>query len=440
MRGQRRADEQGITDETSRRCCQGWCAARSVVTLVGILGSILSAPTIEAASPQPTVSLPSVASTAVSHLRDISMQYTPTATVSASPSPTPTPATATPSPSPTITPSPSLTASPTPTPSPTPQLSKPTLQPSTPSLVSSATPTPTSASPLRQHHPVHSASRWRVQMLRMHYRQRHQHRLQQQKRLHIHRLHIVSHRHASTPAVPTIAWPTIAELRAAGRLPHSDRIPWAVRRWAYLILPTAHRTKIPATMIAAVMTVESGGDPLAWNPRSDARGLMQVLHGPWDPAKNIAIGASMLAAFRQEFGNWRLALAAYNAGPNAVLAAGGVPPFAETRDYVVIVRYLYDLYSHYPLSVARLAQYHRVLRDYQRRAPHLRHIASPQWLSTHTPPLSFILENVGQLTNGLVCALQLCTSQNAGFAVVLHDPLWPLGGPPDPLPLVVPPH
>src|ERR1700737_945154 len=65
---------------------------------------------------------------------------------------------------------------------------------------------------------------------------------------------------------------------------------------------------------------------LAWNSRSDARGLIQVLHGPWDPKENIEIGCTMLAGLLAQFHDLTLALAAYNAGPNAVLSYGGGPP------------------------------------------------------------------------------------------------------------------
>src|SRR5205085_12059626 len=124
-----------------------------------------------------------------------------------------------------------------------------------------------------------------------------------------------------------------------------DRIPASVRRWAYIVVPTARRYHLDPNLIAAVMTMESDGDPLAWNSTSDARGLMQVLHGPWDPRANILEGTKMLAGFYEQFHDPILALAAYNAGPNAVLSYGGVPPYRETRDYVVVVSYLYDLYS-----------------------------------------------------------------------------------------------
>ena len=49
----------------------------------------------------------------------------------------------------------------------------------------------------------------------------------------------------------------------------------------------------------------------------------------------------MLANFKREFGSWKLALAAYNAGPGTVIKYGGVPPYQETQDYVVMVPYLY---------------------------------------------------------------------------------------------------
>lgn len=58
---------------------------------------------------------------------------------------------------------------------------------------------------------------------------------------------------------------------------------------------------------------------------------------PLDPFENLDGGARYLAQQYRAFGSWRLALAAYNAGPEAVRKHGGVPPFAETRDYVVAI-------------------------------------------------------------------------------------------------------
>ncbi len=58
---------------------------------------------------------------------------------------------------------------------------------------------------------------------------------------------------------------------------------------------------------------------------------------PLDPRQNLDGGARYLRAQYDRFSTWRLALAAYNAGPNAVIRHGGVPPYRETMNYVVVI-------------------------------------------------------------------------------------------------------
>ncbi|HAW47938.1 MAG TPA: lytic transglycosylase, partial [Roseovarius sp.] len=58
---------------------------------------------------------------------------------------------------------------------------------------------------------------------------------------------------------------------------------------------------------------------------------------PHDPRENLEGGARYLAEQYRTFGSWRLALAAYNAGPGAVTKHGGVPPYEETRNYVKVI-------------------------------------------------------------------------------------------------------
>ena len=184
-------------------------------------------------------------------------------------------------------------------------------------------------------------------------------------------------------------------------------------------------------MIAAVITVESGGDPTAWNSGSDARGLMQILHGPFDPGQNIDVGSSMLAGFKQEFGSWTLALAAYNAGPGAVTEYGGVPPYQETQDYVVIVQYYYREYSNQPLPANARSAFHRTLKKFHKLAPKLKHLRVKKHHVQHVKTT-----DPGRLALPDGCdPSSPCRARNLPHPI--QDPLWPLGGS-DPLPLVQP--
>jgi soluble lytic murein transglycosylase-like protein len=166
-----------------------------------------------------------------------------------------------------------------------------------------------------------------------------------------------------THAHVSIRWPSAADRAAVRRLRWSMRVPSLVRRWAYLIVADSNAAGVDPYLVAGVMELESHGDPLIWNLDSDARGLMQVLHGAFEPAINVRVGVSMLGALQRQFGSRDLVLAAYNAGPGSVQSYGGVPPFAETRDYVVLVDYYRDLYAGVKLSAARTARFNAAWAD-----------------------------------------------------------------------------
>lgn len=109
------------------------------------------------------------------------------------------------------------------------------------------------------------------------------------------------------------------------------------------IADASSRYGLDHRLIKSVIQVESGFNRLAVS-RKGARGLMQLMpetaklmrvRNVFDPEQNIRGGSSYLRAMLDEFnGDLRLALAAYNAGPEAVKRHNGIPPYRETRDYV----------------------------------------------------------------------------------------------------------
>jgi soluble lytic murein transglycosylase-like protein len=112
--------------------------------------------------------------------------------------------------------------------------------------------------------------------------------------------------------------------------------------WEPLIQQAATQYGLDADLLRRVVDAESNGDPNAVSPKG-ARGLMQLMpataqalgvENPFDPEQNIDGGARYLRHLLDTFGDVRLALAAYNAGPGNVRKYSGVPPFPETQRYV----------------------------------------------------------------------------------------------------------
>ncbi len=122
-------------------------------------------------------------------------------------------------------------------------------------------------------------------------------------------------------------------------------------RYAALIARTARKYGLDPQLLHAVIRAESAYDPGAVSPKG-AVGLMQLLpetarrYGVVDlrdPKANLEAGARYLKDLLKQFGDVKLALAAYNAGEAAVQKYGNrVPPYRETRRYVARVMQFYE--------------------------------------------------------------------------------------------------
>jgi len=131
------------------------------------------------------------------------------------------------------------------------------------------------------------------------------------------------------------------------------RTPLLPERYDEEIRAAAEAFGIDPALVRAIMHAESWFEPQAVS-HTGAQGLMQLMPAtqrrfgvanPFDPLDNITAGAAYLAWLLDEFdGDLERAIAAYNAGENAVRRHRGVPPFAETREYVRRVRILYQRY------------------------------------------------------------------------------------------------
>jgi soluble lytic murein transglycosylase-like protein len=115
------------------------------------------------------------------------------------------------------------------------------------------------------------------------------------------------------------------------------------QRYLALVEKAARTNELEPALIHAVITVESRYNPKAVS-RKGASGLMQLMPGTakrygvsnvFDPAQNVGAGARYLRDLLKMFNNdLQLALAAYNAGENAVIRHRKIPPYQETAAYV----------------------------------------------------------------------------------------------------------
>ena len=137
---------------------------------------------------------------------------------------------------------------------------------------------------------------------------------------------------------------TSPQTRAAGMPQYVLPTAELIHRFSSIIEATSRSHGVDAALVHAVITAESGYNPAAVS-RAGARGLMQLMpdtakrfgvRNIMDPTENIQGGVKYLRELLTLFnGNMELAVAAYNAGENAVIRHGHrIPPYAETVNYV----------------------------------------------------------------------------------------------------------
>jgi soluble lytic murein transglycosylase-like protein len=143
----------------------------------------------------------------------------------------------------------------------------------------------------------------------------------------------------------------ITVLRSLATRSRADHIT-PVRSYDDLIKLASRRHGVPAALVKAVIHAESAFNPRAVSPKG-AMGLMQLMPAtaqqmgvakPFRASQNVQGGTRYLRSLHDRYGSWTNTLAAYNAGPSAVDHYRGVPPYAETRQYVKRVLSYYRRY------------------------------------------------------------------------------------------------
>lgn len=149
--------------------------------------------------------------------------------------------------------------------------------------------------------------------------------------------------------------PAAAGSAASAQIPvlPSDTSSARTSRYDDHIREAATLYRLPEAYLRAVMQVESNYDPRAVSP-AGAIGLMQLMPFTaermmvtdiFEPRQNVLGGARYLRILANTFnGDIHLTTAAYNAGENAVIRYGGIPPYEETQNYVLKVLEKYEQY------------------------------------------------------------------------------------------------
>lgn len=151
----------------------------------------------------------------------------------------------------------------------------------------------------------------------------------------------------SAVVAPRVVTPAVIEPRPAGEAPEETKAVAQPSTFREAIEQVAMQNALPVQLIHSVIKVESNYNPHAISPKG-ALGLMQLIpstarrfgvSNAFNPLENLQGGAAYLRYLLDLFkGDYKLALAAYNAGEGAVARYGGVPPYAETWNYLTQIR------------------------------------------------------------------------------------------------------